>query len=129
MGRDFSTSLAQLPVQSRISPEMRPGCSGLYPVTAQPLWTTCSHGKVLAVQLSCSKPAFSSGWGNKKAYLPILMKMHQSPLEKLLGNNTTQPRSSSELSGWLRRWYNTGADLLNQVLDARSLSCKNMRVM
>lgn len=99
MGRSFSTSLVQLPGQSRISPEMRPGCSGLCPVTAQPLLTTCSHGKVLPEQLSYSKRAFTSGWENKKqAYLRVLMKLHQSPLEKLLGNNTTQPCSSSELS-------------------------------
>lgn len=129
MGRDFSMSLVQLSGQSRISPEVRPACSGLCPVTAQPLWTTCSHGKVLTVQLSCSKPAFSSGWGNKTVYLHILMKVHQSPLEKVSGNSATQPCSSSELNEWLQHWYNMGAELLNLVQDARSLSYKNVRVM
>lgn len=67
IGMDLITSLVQLPAQSRISSEMRPGCSGLYPVNAQPLWATCSHGEILPVQLSGSKPAFSSGWVNKKS--------------------------------------------------------------
>lgn len=124
MERDFSISLVQLPGQSRISPEMRPGCSRLCPVTAQPLWITCSHGKVLAIQLSCSEPAFSSGWGKKTAYLHILMKVHHSPLEKNSGNSTTQPCSSSELNKWLWHWYNMGAELLNLVQDTKSLSYK-----
>lgn len=48
-------------LKARASSQMRPGCSGLYPVTAQPLWTTCSHAKMLSLQLSYSKAAFSSG--------------------------------------------------------------------
>lgn len=115
-GRGFSMSLVQLPGQGRISPEMRPACSRLCPVTAQAFWTTCSQGKVLPVQLSSSKPDFSSGWGNKKKILFTYSNESASvTLEKLLGNNTIQPLSSSELSTQLPHWYNVGVDLWNLV--------------
>lgn len=113
-GLQYVPSSAPRSKQDQISPEMRPGCSGLYPVTAQRIWTTCSRSKISPVQLSCSKPAFSSGWGNKNTIFMYSNESASITPGKTRGeqHNTTQPHSSSELNQWLQHWYNIGANLL-----------------